>query len=117
MTQPVRHEDKLTFDSAPHAGLTAVLKHPESAPVHVSTELERLVYAIKDAVGEQNYQHWFHKRTRFEISGDRLIVRVPNPFILNWLLRRFRTSLTKAAQLVLGPSASSQLEVDESLVV
>ena len=117
MTQPVRHEDKLTFDSAPHAGSTAVLKHPETSPVQMSTELERLMYAIRDAVGEQNYQHWFHKRTRFEISGDRLIVRVPNPFILNWLLRRFRTALTKAAQLVLGPSASSQLEVDESLIL
>ncbi len=117
MTQPVRHEDKLTFDSAPHAARTLVFDPAHSPLAPASSELERLTHAIRDAVGEQNYQHWFHKRTRFEISGDRLIVRVPNPFILNWLLRRFRTSLSKASQLVLGPSASSQLEVDESLML
>ncbi len=130
MTQPVRHEDKLTLDSAPCAASALVSETkkepsgiaPDNAQIAlggypVSTELERLHFAVQDAVGEQNYQHWFHKRTRFEISGDRLIVRVPNPFILNWLLRRFRTTLNKAAQLVLGPSASSQLEVDESLML
>jgi len=117
MTQPARHEDKLTFDSAVYAARTLVFDPPHSPLAPASSELERLTYAIREAVGEQNFQHWFHKRTRFEISGDRLIVRVPNPFILNWLLRRFRTALNKASQLVLGPSGSSQLEVDESLML
>jgi chromosomal replication initiator protein len=117
MTQPVRHEDKLTFDSVPPAARTLVFDSAHSPLAPVSTELERLTYAIRESVGEQNYLHWFDKRTRFEISGDRLIVRVPNPFILNWLLRRFRTALNKASQLVLGPSASSQLEVDATLML
>jgi chromosomal replication initiator protein len=82
----------------------------------VADEVDRVGYAVRDAVGEHNFQHWFHKRTRFSIAGDRLIVHVANPFILNWLLRRFRTALNQAAMLVLGPSATAQLEVDESLM-
>jgi len=72
--------------------------------------------SLRDDIGEQNFQHWFHKRTRFKVSGDRFVVFVANPFILNWLLRRFRSALNRAAQLVLGPSASCQLEVDGSLL-
>ncbi len=72
--------------------------------------------SLRDDIGEQNFQHWFHKRTRFKVSGDRFVVFVANPFILNWLLRRFRSALNRAAQLVLGPSASCQLEVDGALL-
>lgn len=116
MTQPVRHEDKCTFDPT-HSAAPRLESEVADFVAKETSELDRLTYAVREAVGEQNFQHWFHKRTRFEISGDRLIVRVPNPFILNWLLRRFRTALNQAAQLVLGPSASSQLEVDESLLL
>ncbi len=113
MTQPERHDDKSLPVSAP-----APMPDP-SASDSGGTELrltDSLLLAIRDAVGEQNFLHWFHNRTRLEISVDRLIVHVPNPFILNWLLRRFRAPLTKAAQLVLGPSASCQLEVDSLLM-
>jgi len=88
---------------------------PAGSP-QAADELDRMCYAVRDAVGEHNFQHWFQKRTRFSITGDRLIVHVANPFILNWLLRRFRTALNQAAMLVLGPSATAQLEVDESLM-
>lgn len=117
MTQPVRHEDKLTFASASDAATALDHNLPNGVSDPATLELEQLNHAIREAVGEQNFQHWFHKRTRFEISGNQLIVHVPNPFILNWLLRRFRTALNKAAQLILGPSASSQMEVDESLML
>ena len=119
MTQPIRHDDILTFAVASHSLITLDSESEISAPVTAPapSELELLSDAIREAVGEQNFQHWFHKRTRFEISGDRLIVHVPNPFILNWLLRRFRTALNKASQQILGPSASAQLEVDESLML
>ena len=76
-----------------------------------------LLASLRDEIGEQNFQHWFNTRTRFEVSGDRCIVYVANPFVLNWLHRRFRTALNRAAQFVLGLSASCQLEVDESLLV
>ena len=113
MTQPERHDDKTLPAPVACSAPEAVAPGPVSAEAQLESSL---LLAIRDTVGEQNFQHWFHKRTRLEISGDRLIVHVPNPFILNWLLRRFRTPLTKAAQLVLGPSASCQLEVDSSLI-
>lgn len=81
-----------------------------------SNPVTAVLASLRDDIGEQNFQHWFHKRTRFKVSGDRFVVFVANPFILNWLLRRFRSALNRAAQLVLGPSASCQLEVDGSLL-
>lgn len=81
-----------------------------------SNPVTAFLASLRDDIGEQNFQHWFHKRTRFKVSGDRFVVFVANPFILNWLLRRFRSALNRAAQLVLGPSASCQLEVDGSLL-
>ncbi len=74
MTQPVRHEDKSTSDSAFYAAPVAVseiLKHQDEPAVPsasggacagtVSSELQLLQCAVREAVGEQNYQHWFHK--------------------------------------------------------
>lgn len=94
----------------PSAGALAVAAL--HAAGHSTGDIEAIV---RDAVGVQNYQHWFHRRCRFDVAGDRLVVQVPNPFILNWMVRRFRTVLTKAAQQLLGPSASCQLEVDASI--
>ena len=118
MTLPVGHDDNpastITWPPA-HAG------HPEQLQTHTTDPgrqdpVVALLGSLRSEIGEQNFQHWFHKRTRFQVSGDRFVVYVANPFILNWLLRRFRSALNRAAQLVLGPSASCQLEVDESLL-
>lgn len=95
----------------PSAGLLAV-----AALRTVGRNSGDIEAIVRDAVGDQNYQHWFHRRCRFDVVGDRLVVHVPNPFILNWMVRRFRTVLTKAAQQMLGLSASCQLEVDATLM-
>jgi chromosomal replication initiator protein len=71
---------------------------------------------VKATVGEQNFLHWFQRRCRFSAGGDQLIVHVPNPFILNWMLKRFRTPLVQAARQLLGTSAGCQFEVDSSLI-
>ena len=106
MTQPDCHDDL--------PALRTPAAH-DPAPRTDAELLSLLIHAIRSSVGETNFSHWFHRRTRLEIDGDRLLVFVPNPFVVNWLLRRFRTALTKAAQQILGPSASCQLEVDGSL--
>lgn len=72
---------------------------------------------ICEAVGEQNYQHWLAGKSRFDIADNKLLIFVPNPFISNWLLKRFRTSFNAAAVSLLGPSASFELFVDEKLQV
>jgi len=121
MTQPESHDDIPNSAIPLHSGqprsdkpdgddLTDAADLPQYDPVTA------LLAALRDDIGEQNFQHWFHKRTRFDVSGDRFVVHVANPFILNWLLRRFRSALNRAAQVVLGLSASCQLEVDASLL-
>jgi len=132
MTQPKSHDDNslsvatlplaqrdsgkaddadVLDDGLIHDGQMLVTTEP-----YQSDPVTAFLASLRDDIGEQNFQHWFHKRTRFKVSGDRFVVFVANPFILNWLLRRFRSALNRVAQLVLGPSASCQLEVDGSLL-
>lgn len=126
MTLPAGHEDKLTSDAFSSIARTSVSEsHPltiessreirtlTTSPGQTVHDLLRVTTVICDAVGEQNFVHWFHNRVRFSIAGDRLYVRVPNPFILNWMLRRFRAQLNQAAQVILGPSGTALLEVAE----
>lgn len=70
---------------------------------------------IRAAVGDQQYLHWFEDRSRFETQSDCLQIFVANPFICNWLQKRFRTNLNRAAVTLLGPSARIELLVDERL--
>ena len=121
MTQPESHEDNPTSDiplrpARPDSKETDRSELADTTELFPQDPVAALLAALRDEIGEQNYQHWFLKRTRFEVSGDRFVAYVSNPFILNWLLRRFRSALNRAAQLVLGLSASCQLEVDESLL-
>ena len=121
MTQPESHDDNPTSDiplrpAQPDSDEAECNELRNTPDLFRQDAVAALLAALRDEIGEQNFQHWFHKRTRFEVSGDRFVVYVANPFILNWLLRRFRSALNRAAQLVLGLSASCQLEVDESLL-
>lgn len=127
MTQPESHDDNpLSVATLPPAqrdsGKADDADQLDDGQMLVPTEpyqsdpVAAFLASLRDDIGEQNFQHWFHKRTRFKVSGDRFVVFVANPFILNWLLRRFRSALNRVAQLVLGPSASCQLEVDGSLL-
>ena len=121
MTLPESHDDNPTSVNC----LRPAQQDSHEAGDHELTDQQNrfqqdpvaaLLAALRNEIGDQNFQHWFHQRTRFEVSGDRCVVYVANPFILNWLLRRFRSALNRAAQLVLGLSAACQLEVDKSLL-
>jgi len=121
MTQPRRHDDMpasvpLLLDEQRTLGEETEDDQIDSADLRQQDPVAALLAALREEIGDRNLQHWFDKRTRFEVSGDRVLVYVANPFILNWLLRRFRSALNRAAQVVLGLSASCQLEVDESLL-
>ncbi len=117
MTQPVCHDD---FDIAVLPGnaddLHACSAITAAPGADTAPDPEVLLNTVRETVGDQNFQHWFHRRTRLQIHGDQLTVHVPNPFILNWLLKRFRPQLTAAAQRILGPSGTCQFEVDSSLL-
>ena len=100
MTQPVNH------------GQTCVASSAEILPDEIT---ERAISAVQTAIGEQNYQHWFAGRSRFEVTNHALRIFVSNPFISNWLLKRFRTAFNAAAADVLGPAGACELLVDETL--
>jgi len=99
MTQPVNHGKQ-----APEC--------PASIGEHTSASI---CAEIKSAIGIQNFEHWFTSRSRFALTKDTLQIFVPNPFIANWLLKRFRTQFNQAATALLGPSGAFELSVDESL--
>lgn len=132
MTQPDAHGNQLPAESS--SSPKANDKKPESASFqihgtgsnmnHSSDEANQpgdqpsqqaITAALKDAVGEANFQHWLADRCRYDVSGAKLLVHVPNPFIANWLLKRFRSQFTKASCSLLGPSGQFELLVDEAL--
>jgi len=131
MTQPTRHEDE---SGRRKSGKKNSPSHRKSRPDRHDTsqsnsdqpdqsaqhnlnvpQTSDAVSAVQRAVGEADFQHWFATRSRFTCEGDHLVVEVPNPFILNWLMKRFRSALVRAAHDLLGPSASFQLRVNASL--
>ena len=139
MTQPVRHDDtvrsrrksrianpsvavavsdRAASDAAvvrPSKGAKAASRINESASSALASAPAALSEAVRSAVGEQNFQHWFCRSCRLQVNGDRLVICVANPFILNWMLKRFRTELSAAAQRLLGPSGVCHFEVDAAL--
>lgn len=50
----------------------------------------------------ENYQRWFMPTTPVALEDDRLTVAVPDVFHLQWLDRRLRGTIERAAQRVLG---------------
>ncbi|MFM7922142.1 MAG: DnaA N-terminal domain-containing protein, partial [Planctomycetaceae bacterium] len=139
MTQPVRHDDtvrsrrksrianpsvavavsdRAASDAAivrPSKGAKAARRVSASASSALASAPAALSEAVRSAVGEQNYQHWFCRSCLLQVNGDRLVICVANPFILNWMLKRFRTELSVAAQRLLGPSGVCHFEVDAAL--
>jgi chromosomal replication initiator protein len=116
MTQPLGHDDA---NQARKVRIHhAHTQPPQSACAHDTTAFtsSAIENALRGTVGEQNYQHWFQRHCRFTAAGDQLVVHVPNPFILNWMLKRFRAPVVLAARQLLGPSANCQFEVDASLL-
>lgn len=89
---------------------------PKSTVVTLGTiTQDAITSALNEALGAANFQHWLAERCRYETSETALTVHVPNPFIANWLLKRFRSQFTQAASSLLGASAQFELLVDESL--
>ena len=89
--------------------------HGKNHPPVQADNAGAIAAAIQSAVGDKNYQHWFHGRSRCEIVDNSLTVYVANPFIANWMMKRFRSQLNSAASSILGPSAQFCIDVDGSL--
>ena len=113
MTQPADHgESRLRRNSIRRRDTTHLDVHQPSASVPSDNALGK---AVRLAIGDQNFCHWFENRSRFEATGNQLIVHVANPFICSWIMKRFRQQLTTAAVDLLGQSAGFTVHVDGTL--
>lgn len=110
MTQPVSNGKICSSGTDSEQTDTAQISGPAA-----NDEPDPAAVAIQNAIGENHFRHWFANRSRFELTDDSLRIFVPNPFISNWLLKRFRKQFNAAAVVLLGPSGSCELLVDESL--
>ena len=97
--------------------MTQPVNHGKTSPNDDATCSQQIADYIREAVGDQNYQHWLAGKSRFDITDNKLLIFVPNPFISNWLLKRFRSAFNAAAVSLLGPSACFELFVDEKLQI
>ena len=112
MTQPAHH-GKSCASTSPARSNSSLASLTDSS-ADCDTEIGAV---LRESIGERNFEHWFGQTARTSVDGEKLTIYVPNPFIANWLLKRFRTGLNKAAVALLGPSGSFELLVDDSLQV
>jgi chromosomal replication initiator protein len=67
---------------------------------------------VKELVGSQTFDHWFHNKTSIEITDNEVTIGVANPFLLNWMQHKFRPAVAEAARRVLGDSAQIRFKVN-----
>lgn len=85
----------------------------DGADNSVKQQLEHKLYAeIERCVGRQNFDHWFKNKISLRIQNEDLTIGIASPFLLTWVQKQFRKSLSEAAQNVLGPSARLHFQVD-----
>lgn len=56
-------------------------------------------------IGQQQFDHWFRDKTELSLIDGELVVRAASPFLLKWLQKQFKESLSRAAEHAMGPAA------------
>jgi len=74
--------------------------------------LARITAELIDRLGTQRYQLWCEGKIQLTVTGERLVIGVGSPFLLNWMQKQFRQVMSEAAQAVMGPAAQITFEVD-----
>jgi chromosomal replication initiator protein len=75
---------------------------------------ESLRLAVSQRVGATKFALWFGGNVRLGLNreGDRLIVRVPDPFFRNWIERHYAPALADAVEAVVGRRLGLSVEID-----
>lgn len=71
--------------------------------------------ALVTRVGSQRYDLWFKANARLDVDSQRLRIRVPNRFFLDWLSHSFRVDIESACREVLGSALPLSFQIDESM--
>jgi chromosomal replication initiator protein len=56
------------------------------------------VKALRNAIGERNFQHWFEARARIELHESTINIAVGSTFLSTWMQRRFGSDVTASAR-------------------
>jgi len=84
--------------------------------VGVETQAERIFEGLRERIGEERFDLWFDRKTRFLIAGRRLTVEAANAFLVKGILSKFRMDVLAEAQAVLGEQAEVFVQVGEDLL-
>ncbi|HEY4259211.1 MAG TPA: chromosomal replication initiator protein DnaA [Schlesneria sp.] len=81
-------------------------------------ELVSAIFAeLQALLGEKRYTLWIEGKIGLSICDDALTITVGSPFLLSWMQKQFKDSMTAAARSVLGHSARVVFAVDASLAI
>lgn len=72
--------------------------------------------ALRDAIGERNFQHWFDARAQITLKDSTIEISVGSTFLSTWMQRRFGKNVTASAQSSI-PQGSVKWNVDTQLEV
>ena len=90
-----------------------------AAPAAMSeSELVTAILAeLQELLGEKRYTLWIEGKIGLSICDDTLTISVGSPFLLSWIQKQFKETMTQAARHVLGHSARVAFTVDASLAI
>lgn len=71
--------------------------------------------AIASRVGQQRFELWFARHTKFRTQDGVLVVGVPNHFFQEWLEKTFSVQVAAAAAETLGRPTRVRFEIDGEL--
>jgi chromosomal replication initiator protein len=82
---------------------------------HILPLEQELRSAVSSRLGPTRYTLWFGGKVRlgFDSEGKSVIVRVPDPFIGDWIERHYKPSLIDAVEAVVGRPLPVRVQVDE----
>jgi len=69
----------------------------------------RILRVIKDSVSSKAWNTWFSSFDVSKIEGKTVVFQVTNPFIKDWLERKYGKVILKAVKDVLGPEAQFKI--------
>lgn len=75
-----------------------------------------LLRELRRSVGDSNYRNWFDGRLRMTVSRERVTLGVGSPFLMTWMQKQFRSSVSDAVESTLGPATKIEWCVDTDVI-
>ena len=99
---------------------TTVVQAPPLGPMESTSEpmlVTAILHELHELLGEKRYTVWIDRKITLTVCDDTLTIGVGSPFLLSWMQKQFKETMTEAARNVLGHSARVVFTVDASLTL